>query len=468
MKRFVPHKYQEHCINLILSQPYCGLFLDMGLGKTVITLTAVRALKYYMFAVSRVLVVAPKKVAEATWEDERRQWEHLRDMRISHVLGSRDQRIRALQEKADVYVINRENIPWLVEHYRHGRDWPFDMVVLDESSSFKNHRAKRFKALKVVRPKIRRLVLLTGTPAPHGLEDLWSQIYLLDGGQRLGRTITCYREIYFNPGLRNGMQVFNYVPKPFAREAVFSKISDICISMKADDYLDMPDLIYDDIPVVLDGKAQKAYRQLEHDMLLPVSEEDVVVASSAGVLTGKLLQLCNGAVYATDLDGESAGVKEIHSCKLDALVETIERLQGQHALVFYQFKHDLDRILACLGSMSSLRVRVYTGPQDADAWNDGKVDILLAHPASCGYGLNLQRGGHHIIWFGLTWALEQYQQANARLYRQGQEHPVIIHHLIVKGGMDRDVMAALQDKRSTQDALLDALKARIKEVHADE
>ncbi len=432
--------------------------------KTVITLTAVRALKRFLLAINKTLVIAPKKVAEATWEDERRQWEHLQDLRISHVLGSRDQRIRALQEDADIYVINRENVPWLVEHYHHGRDWPFDMVVLDESSSFKNHRAKRFKALKMVRPKIRRMVLLTGTPAPHGLEDLWSQIYLLDGGQRLGRTITCYRDMYFNPGMRNGAQIYSYVPKPFAREAVFAQISDICVSMKAEDYLTMPDLIYDDIPVVLDEKARKAYKRLETDMLLPLDEDDVVVASSAGVLTGKLLQLCNGAVYSVDPDSLEIHVTEIHECKLDALMETIERLQGQHALVFYQFRHDLDRITARL-EKTGLRYRVYRSAEDTQVWNDGGLDILLAHPASCGYGLNLQRGGHHIIWFGLTWALEQYQQANARLYRQGQEHPVIVHHLIVKGGMDKDVMDALQDKRGTQDALLDALKAKIREVH---
>ena len=453
--KFKPHAYQQFCIDALLERPCAGLFLDMGLGKTVVTLTAVQRLRYERFAVRKVLIIAPKKVAEATWSAEKKKWDHLTGLRISHVLGTLAQRTRALSAQADVYIINRENVVWLVEHMRGGLDWDFDMVVLDESSSFKNYRSKRFKALRKVRPKISRLVLLTGTPAPHGLEDLWSQVFLLDGGRRLGRTISCYREMWFRPGARSATQIFEYVPKAGAAEEIYEAISDLCVSMKAEDYLTMPDIIYDDVPVALDASARKSYERLEKDMLLQVDEDSLVVANTAGVLTGKLLQLCNGALY--DEKGEA---RTVHDCKLDAFMETLEQLQGEHALVFYQFRHDLERMKARLDK-AKVGYRVYAGPGDADDWNAGRIQVLLAHPASCGYGLNLQRGGRHIIWFGLTWALEQYQQANARLYRQGQDRPVIVHHLVTTGGMDEDVMAALTDKRSTQDALLDALRARL-------
>ena len=470
---FKPHGYQKFCISKILRFPYCGLFIEMGLGKTVVTLTALHELKYNRFQIRKALIIAPKKVAEATWAAEAAKWDHLSQLRLSHVLGTRAQREAALERTADIYIINRENTKWLVDYYNKGLSWPFDVVVLDESTSFKSHRSERFKALRKVRPAIKRLILLTGTPAPHGVEDLWSQVYLLDGGQRLGRTISAFRDIYETPDQRSRTQIFSYRPKPGAEQQIYDQISDICVSMRAVDYLTMPELIYHDIPVKLDAAAQRAYTQMERDMLLPISEEELAVAQTAGVLTGKLLQLCNGAIYTQSPDQmlapapQTPVASEVHQCKLDALMETIEALQGQHALLFYQFRHDIDRVMARLGTVPSLRVRLYTGPRDADAWNAGEIDVLLAHPASCGYGLNLQQGGHHIIWFGLTWALEQYQQANARLYRQGQEHPVIVHRLVVQGGMDEDVLAALEDKRGTQDALIDALRARIERAQEE-
>lgn len=461
MKQYTPWPYQQYCEDKILELPNLGLFLDMGMGKTVITLTALYKLKYHRFAMRKALVIAPKKVAEDTWTSEQGKWDHLHRLRVSIVLGTAKQRIDALNAPADVYVIGRENTQWLVQYYGHG--WPFDVVVLDESSSFKNHQAKRFKALRTVLPKIRRVIELTGTPSPHGLMDLWAQIYLLDGGKRLGRTISVYRDIFFVPDKRSRTTIFSYKPKEGAEEAIFNAISDICISLKASDYLDLPDIMYDDIPVVLDAKAQRDYDRLEREMVLKVldengDEEGIITAATAGVLSGKLLQLCNGAVY--DEYGE---VQVIHDAKVEAFMETVEQLHGEHALVFYSFRHDLDRIQAALAG-TGLRVAVYTGPDVGAAWNAGEVDILLAHPASCCYGLNLQQGGRHIIWFGLPQALELYQQANKRLHRQGQEKPVIVHHLVVKGGRDEDVMAALAEKDGGQERLLASLRVRIEKA----
>lgn len=451
-KDFKPHSYQAYSIQRMIDIPYIGAFLDMGLGKTAITLTVLHSLKYERFCISKTLVIAPKKVAESTWTKEQTKWNHLKNLRMSIVLGSEKQRLDALSAPADVYIINRENTKWLVDHYKH--NWPFDVVVLDESSSFKNPQAGRFKALKAVRPKIQRLIELTGTPSPKGLIDLWAQIYLLDGGKRLGRTISVYRDIFFVPDKRNRTTIFSYALKDGAEKAIYDSISDICISMKAEDYLDLPDLIYDDIPVKLDSKAQKAYDQLERDMLLEV-DDDLVTANTAASLTGKLLQLCNGAVY--DEDG---AVVPIHDCKIDVLLETIEQLNGQHTIIYYHFQHDRDRIIEAL-SRSNLTVRVYKDSKEETDWNDGKIDILLAQPSSCGYGLNLQDGGHHIIWFGLTWNLEEYQQANKRLHRQGQQYPVIIHRLITQGGTDEDVIRSLESKDNVQESLLSALKVRI-------
>ena len=398
------------------------------------------------------MIIAPKKVAEATWTTEAKKWEHLKSLRIVPILGTAPQRLKALATPADVYVINRENTQWLVEHFKNS--WPFDMVILDESSSFKNGQSKRFKALKLVRSRIRRIVELTGTPASNGLEDLWAQIYLLDGGARLGTTIGAYRDRYFVPGRRNQTTIFNYEPKEGSFEMIKQAISDLCISMKASDYLTLPKVISNDIPVALDAKARKAYEQLEMELLLQVDEE-TITAGSAGVLTGKLLQLCNGAIYS-----EEKKAVPIHDCKIDAFLELVEQLNGQHALVFYNFQHDRDRLLDALAS-TKLRVRVYSQAKDEIDWNAGEIDILLAHPASCGYGLNLQQGGHHAIWFGLTWSLEQYEQANKRLHRQGQEYPVLIHHLVVQGGMDESVIEALKNKGDMQNALMLALKAKI-------
>lgn len=456
--KFVPHAYQKYCIHRLLADEALGLFLDMGLGKTVITLTAVNDLKYNRFLISKVLVIAPKKVAEATWSKEAAKWDHLKLLRVVPVLGSVQKRIRALNTPADIYVINRENVPWLVDYYRNA--WPFDMVVVDELSSFKNHQAKRFKALSWVRSHIKRIVGLTGTPAPNGLLDLWAQVYLLDQGQRLGKRITHYRERYFEPDRRDRERVFTYAPKPGADEVIRNLIGDICISMKAEDYLELPDCLMNVVPVALDTKARTAYRKLERELLLEVDEQ-VIDAGSAAVLTNKLLQVCNGAVYT-----ENREVVEIHNCKVEAFMELVEGLNGKPALVFYNFQHDLTRLEKALAK-TGLRVRRLTGPQDEANWNNRQIDILLAHPASAAYGLNLQEGGNHVIWFGLNWSLELYEQANKRLHRQGQTEKVIIHHLVVEDSRDEDVMAALEDKGRTQDKLMESLKARIEKIKGE-
>lgn len=427
------------------------------MGKTVITLTAVDQLKYDRFQVSKVLVVAPKKVAETTWSSEAAKWDHLSKLRLSLVLGTRQQRMTALQTPADVYVINRENVPWLVDYC--GNAWPFDMVILDELSSFKSYQAQRFKALKHVRPKIHRIVGLTGTPTPNGLLDLWAEIYLLDGGERLGPYISQYRERYFVPDKRSWDRIFTWAPKNDAERAIWEKLSDICVSMRAEDYLQLPECMTDVRPVALDEKAQRAYEQMERDMLLSVDTQ-IIDAGSAAVLSGKLLQLCNGAVYDDNHD-----VVEIHECKLDAFMELIDELAGAPVLVFYNFQHDRARIEAALMGRG-LRVLRLVGSWDVEAWNRREVDVLLAHPASCAYGLNLQEGGNQVIWFGLTWSLELFQQANKRLHRQGQACTVFVHLLIVSGGVDEDVAAALEDKATTQDRLMTALKARIERVQS--
>lgn len=453
-KEYTPYSYQQYAQNEIERLPNIGLFLDMGLGKTVITLSALRDLKYNRFAVCRALVIAPKKVAEDTWQSEAAKWNHLCGLRMSTILGNATQRMKAAMAPADVYIINRENTQWLVEHF--GYNWPWDTVILDESSSFKNHQAKRFKALKAVKPKINRVIELTGTPNPHGLMDLWAQIFLLDSGKRLGRTISCYRDTYFVPDKHNRTTIFSYAPKDGAEQAIHTAISDICISMKKEDYLDLPEMLYEDIPVVLDAAAQRAYNEMERDAVLQVDEE-TITANNAAALSGKLLQLCNGAVY-----DEDHNVIPVHDCKIEALLETVEQLNGQHAIVCYYFNHDRDRLVDAL-SKTGLRVRVYTDKQDKADWNDGKIDLLLLHP-SAGYGLNLQDGGHHIIWFSLTWNLEEYQQTNDRLHRQGQTYPVMVHHLLVKGGRDEDVVRSLESKDETQESLLESLKVRISQI----
>lgn len=400
-------------------------------------------------------MIAPKKVAESTWGKEKEKWDHLKMLRISVVLGSAQKRIRALNTPADIYIINRENVAWLVDYYRNS--WPFDMVVVDEFSSFKNHQSQRFKALKSIRPRINRIVGLTGTPAPNGLIDLWAQVYLLDQGQRLGKTIGGFRERYFEPDQRSRDRIFSYKPKETTEDAINRLIGDICVSMKAEDYLDLPDVTNDIVPVALDPKAEKAYKKLEQEMLLEV-DESTIDAGSAAVLTNKLLQLCNGAVY-----DENRKIVDIHNCKIEALQETVEQLNGKPALLFYNFQHDKERIKKAFAK-SKLRIRELKTPQDEEDWNNRQIDLLLAHPASAAYGLNLQQGGNHVIWFGLNWSLELYQQANKRLHRQGQTEKVIIHHLVVQNGRDEDVMAALSDKEATQESLMESLKARIREA----
>lgn len=454
--QFKPHAYQDYCIQKIIDIKKIGLFLDMGLGKTVTTLTAIRELKCNRFEVRKVLIIAPKKVAEGTWTREKDKWEHTKILRVSQVLGSQAKRIRALNTPADLYITNRENVVWLVDYYRN--DWPFDMVVIDESSSFKSHSAKRFKALASVSGHIDRLVELTGTPSPNGLNDLWSQVYLLDGGERLGKRYTQFREHYFDPGDRGQNVIYNYKPKQGSEESIMAKISDICVSMKAEDYLQLPPVTFHEVPVVLDPKAQKAYRELEKKMILELPEEEEISVTSAAALSNKLLQLSNGAVYDDDHN-----VHEVHNCKIEAFMELIESLQGKPALVFYNFQHDRSRILKAL-EKTKLAVRELKRPEDEDAWNHREVDVLLAHPASSAYGLNLQDGGNHVIWFGLTWNYEQYTQANKRLHRQGQTERVIIHHLVCTGTRDEDVMAALSRKEDVQDYVMQSLKARIQAV----
>lgn len=423
------------------------------------TLTAVHELKYNRFAVRKVLVIAPKKVAEGTWTREKDKWDHTKALRVSQVLGSQARRIRALNTPADIYITNRENVVWLVDYYRNS--WPFDMVVVDESSSFKSHKAKRFKALASVSGRIERMVELTGTPSPNGLDDLWAQVFLLDGGERLGKRYGQFRERYFDPGKRGNGVIYSWDPKAGSEQGILDKISDICISMEAGDYLQLPDITYSQVPVILDPKAEKAYRDLEREMVLALPEEDGDISvTSAAALSNKLLQLANGALYDDDHEAH-----EVHGCKIEAFMELVESLQGRPALVFYNFQHDKDRIKKALGK-TGLRVRELKTPQDEEDWNARKVDILLAHPASAAYGLNLQQGGNHVVWFGLNWNYELYSQANKRLHRQGQEEKVIVHHLVCQGTRDEDVMAALERKEGAQEWVMQSLKARIRAVKA--
>ena len=447
---YKPYHYQAYATQWIIDKKKSALFLEMGMGKSVSTLTAILELMYDYFDVAKVLVIAPLRVASTTWEEEIEKWDHLIDLRISKVLGSEKQRIAALYKKADIYIINRENVNWLVDRF--DSDWPFDMVVIDELSSFKSSKAQRFKSLKKVRPFIKRMVGLTGTPAPNGLIDLWPQIYLLDGGERLGKTVTGYREKYFLPDKRNQMIVYTWKLKEDAEDAIYEKLSDICVSMKAKDYLELPERLDNVISVELPKKAKEQYDRLEKELILSIEEADIL-AGSAAVLANKLLQMANGAVY--NEDGE---VKPIHDEKLKALDELIETASGKPVLVFYGYKHDKDRLLKHL---KKLNPRILQTDQDIKDWNHGKVQVLLAHPASAGHGLNLQTGGNIIIWFGLTWSLELYQQANARLWRQGQKQTVVIHHIIAKDTIDERVMKALEDKDVSQAALIEAVKARM-------
>ena len=446
--KFIPHDYQKRAIALTVEKPNIGLLLEMGLGKTVITMTAIQELMYDSFDVSRALIIAPKRVAEDTWTREHEKWDHLKDLRISKVLGTEQQRLSALAADADIYVIGRDNVKWLVETYQRRKKWPFDMIVVDELSSFKNPQAQRFRALRKVLPHTKRVVGLTGTPSPNGLMDLWAEIYLLDRGERLGGTIGAYRETYFRPGARNGYTTYKWEPIRGAQETIEKKISDICISMSAADYLQLPKRIDNVIPVKLSTSEMAAYRRMEEEQLLRIDDEDIAALNAAAVM-GKLLQIANGSVYSVD------GVPvKIHEAKLDALSEIVDTTDSP-VLVFYSYKHDLAAIRGKIPE-----ARILETEKDIADWNAGKIKVLLAHPASVGYGLNLQEGGHTIVWYGLTWSLELYQQANARLHRQGQEKPVIIHHLIATGTVDEQVMRALQSKDVTQASLMRALRER--------
>lgn len=448
--KFTPHKYQQIAIDKIYETPKCGLFLEMGLGKTVITLTALEELIYDRFEISRVLVIAPLRVAEDTWSRESEKWDHLKHLRISKILGTPAQRRLALVQEADIYIINRENVVWLTDELSSaGNGWFFDAVVIDEMSSFKSPKAQRFRALKKYITRSKRVIGLTGTPAPNGLIDLWSQIYLLDGGERLGRTVSGYRERYFDPDRRNQTTIFNYKIKDEAERAIMDKISDICISMRAEDWLTMPKRIDSVRKVRLTEKQRRDYEKFERDQYMQFIEGDVTAASAA-TLTNKLLQYSNGAMYLSNGDYAQTG-----DGKLDELEELIEAANGKPVLCFYSFRHDLERIRRRFRQAVKLETSA-----DIEAWNKGEIPLLLAHPAGAGHGLNLQSGGSIIVWFGLTWSLELYQQANARLYRQGQEHSVIIHHLITENTVDERVYQSLQGKGEVQEDLLNSLKAK--------
>ena len=448
--KFTPHAYQSYAVSRIIDQPEIGLLLEMGLGKTVITLTATNELLYEPFEVRRVLVVAPLRVAQTVWSTEAAKWDHLRHLKVSRVLGSASERRAALAEDADIYVINRENIPWLVQHQAKTRKWPFDMVVIDELSSFKSRSAERFKALRRVRPHIRRIVGLTGTPAPNGLIDLWAQMYLLDSGKALGKTLTGYRDTYFKPGRRNGQVVYEWRLLPDAEQKIYGRLSGLCVSMKAQDFLQLPERVDNVVLAPMPVEAKKAYDQMEREMIMELGDEEITAASAAAVCN-KLLQIAGGAVY----DNSHETWTEIHHAKIDALADIVEAANGNPVLVYYAYKHEAARIREAFPQAHMLQ-----SEQDVMDWNAGKIGMLLCHPDSAGHGLNLQAGGHILVWFGLTWSLEKYQQANARLHRQGQQESVIIHHIIAPGTMDERVLDVLHDKSDRQDAFINAVKAR--------
>lgn len=448
--KYKPHEYQAYATEYILNHPIAAVLLDMGLGKSVITLTAIFDLTLDSFLVRKVLVIAPLRVARDTWPAEIEKWDHLKGLKYTVVVGSEVQRKTALMKRAQVYIINRENVEWLIS--RSGIPFDFDMVVIDELSSFKSHQAKRFKSLMKVRPKVNRIVGLTGTPSSNGLMDLWAQYRLLDMGQRLGRFIGRYREDYFVPDKRNQQVIFSYKPKPGAEEAIYRLISDITISMKGADYLKLPELVINEVDVKLSEKEMKIIDVMKRDLITTVKGEEITAANAAA-LSGKLLQMANGAVY-----DDQGTVLYIHDRKLDALEDLIEAANGKPVLIAYWFKHDLSRI------QKRFEVEVLSTSDSIKRWNDGEIPIAAIHPASAGHGLNLQAGGSTLIWFGLTWSLELYQQTNARLWRQGQKETVVIHHLIAKGTIDERVMKALNDKNNTQSALIDAVKATLKEV----
>lgn len=454
MSNFTPYPHQAAGIGWIIDHPAAALFWGMGTGKTVTTLTAIDRLLHDYLEDGPVLVIAPKRVAENTWSKEADKWEHLNHLRVSRVMGTEKQRLAALNTSADIYVINRENVVWLVDSYQvavSGQHWPFKIVVIDELSSFKSAQAKRWKALRRVRGRIHRLIGLTGTPRPNGLEDLWPEVYLLDQGERLGRTLTAFRSRFLVPDKMNGHIVYSYREKDGASEEVYSRLADICMSIRKEDVLSLPGQIYEDIELEAPAALLKKYKKFERDKVMECLDADgEIVAGTAAALTNKLLQFANGAIY--DLDGQT---HQLHDIKLDALEELIEAAGGEPVLVLYAYQHDADRI------RERIKCRALDKPEDIDVWNRGEIPVALAHPASIGHGLNLQDGGHILIWFGLTWSLELYQQANERLNRPGQKNVCRVYHLVLKGTHDSRVLQSLKNKDIGQAAAIEALRLEI-------
>lgn len=445
---FSPHNYQSYAIDYIETHPVAAVLLDMGLGKTIISLTAIADLLFDSFEAHRILVVAPLRVARDTWPAEISKWQHLKHLSYAVAVGTVKERKAALSAGADITIINRENLEWLIDSS--GFEFNYDMVIIDELSSFKNHKSKRFQSLMKVRPKVKRIIGLTGTPSSNGLMDLWAEFKLLDFGERLGRFITHYRNNYFIPDKRNGEIIYSYKPMPYAEDAIYRKISDITISMKSTDHLQMPELITSQYEVQLSEEEEQRYEELKADFILELPEGEITAANAAS-LTGKLSQLANGAIY-----DDEGNIVEFHDRKLDALEDIIESANGKPLLVAYWFKHDLQRI------KKRFDVREIKTSKDIIDWNNGDIPVAVIHPASAGHGLNLQAGGSTLIWFGLTWSLELYQQTNARLWRQGQSSgTVVIEHIITKGTIDERILKALSLKEVSQNALIDAVKANL-------
>ena len=447
--QYVPHPYQEFAKEFMISNPLSALFLEMGLGKTITTLTAIDELLYDCFEIRKVLIIAPLRVANSTWPSEIKKWEHLKLLRYSIVTGNEVERIQALATEAEIYIINRENVDWLVN--KSGVSINFDMLVIDELSSFKSYTSKRFKSLLKIRPYFKRVVGLTGTPSSNGLMDLWAEFRILDFGKRLGRYITHYRNKYFVPDKRNGMIIYSYKPQEDAEQQIYEAINDITISMKSCDHLKLPELIMNEVEVVLEDKEAERYEDFKKEMVMTIGEEEIDAVNAAS-LSNKLLQLANGSIY-----DEDKNYHIVHDKKMEALEQLIEEANGKPVLIAYWFKADKKRI------EQRFNVREIQSAEDIENWNKGEIQAGLIHPASAGHGLNLQQGGCTLIWFGLTWSLELYQQTNARLYRQGQNQTVVIHHIITKNTIDEDVMKALKRKERTQEALMSAVKARIGE-----
>lgn len=445
--RYVAHNYQNYAKDFILAHKVSALFLDCGLGKTITTLTAINELMYDSFEISKVLIIAPLRVAQSTWKDEIKKWDHLNLLRYSIAVGDEKERLKALKQTSDIYIINRENVDWLVT--KSGIDFNFDMLIIDELSSFKSHTSKRFNSLLKIRPYFERVVGLTGTPSSNGLMDLWAEFRVLDLGERLGRYITHYRNEYFLPDKRNGAVIFSYKPQPNAEERIYRRLADMTISMKSTEYLKMPELILNELEINLGEEDQIKYKKFKKEMVMTIQEKEIDAINAAS-LSNKLIQLANGSIY-----DEDKKFYEVHNKKLDKLEEIIESANGKPVLVAYWFKADKERI------EKRFKVREIKTADDIKQWNKGMIDLALIHPASAGHGLNLQSGGSTLVWFSLTWSLELYQQTNARLYRQGQKNTVVIHHLITKNTIDEDIMKSLKRKDKTQESLMNAVKARI-------